>query len=69
LEALLPWLRDGIFYGLREVVGDSTTGFVGEGWVRLRVLEELREDRRHVVVDLLLVEGLVGHAEQLKAGR
>jgi hypothetical protein len=69
LEAVLPWLRDGILYGLWEVVGDSTTGFVGKGWIRLRVLEELRENRRHIVVDLLLVKGLVGHAEQLKAGR
>jgi hypothetical protein len=69
LEAVLPWLRDGILYGLWKVVGDSTTGFVGEGWVRLRFLEELRENRRHIVVDLLLVKGLVGHAEQLKAGR
>jgi hypothetical protein len=69
LEAVLPRLRDGIFNGLREVVGDSTAGFVGEGWVRLRVLEELREDRRHIVIDLLFVKGLVRHAEQLKAGR
>ena len=69
LETVLPWLRNGIFYGLREVISDCTAGFVGEGWVRLRVLEELREDRGHVVVDLLLVEGLVGHAEKLKAGR
>ena len=65
----MPRLRNGVFYGLREVIGDCTAGFVGKGRVRLRVLEELREDRGNVVVDLLLVEGLVGHAEQREAGR
>ena len=69
LETVLPRLRNGIFYGLWEVIGDCTAGFIGEGRIRLRVLEELRKDRGHIVVDLFLVEGLVGHAEKLKAGR